>query len=161
MKNKVLIISGDPNSINSEILYKCWKSLPTSKRRKIYLISNYSLLKKQFKILKYPINLIKVDSLQEKVITNKLKVLDIKLKFKNPFKVSHKSRVSFIKKSLNLAHELASKKFVKGIINCPIDKKLLPKNQGVTEFLASKCGIKDNSEVMLIKANKLAQNNKK
>ena len=29
MKNKVLIISGDPNSINSEILYKCWKSLPT------------------------------------------------------------------------------------------------------------------------------------
>ena len=26
MKNKVLIISGDPNSINSEILYKCWKS---------------------------------------------------------------------------------------------------------------------------------------
>ena len=43
------------------------------------------------------------------------------------------------------------KKEVKAIINCPIDKRLLSlagKN-GVTEYLAKKCNIK-NSEVMLI-----------
>ena len=25
MKNKILIVGGDPNSINSEIIYKSWK----------------------------------------------------------------------------------------------------------------------------------------
>ena len=156
MKNKILIISGDPNSINSEILYKCWKSLSSSQKKRIYLISNYLLLQKQFRILKYPVKLIKVNNLHDKIITNKLKILDVKLQFKNPFKISNKSCVTFIKNSLNLAHQLASKKIVKGIINCPIDKKLLPKRQGVTEFLASKCKIKDNSEVMLIKNKNLS-----
>ena len=150
MKNKILIISGDPNSINSEIIYKCWKDLTSSQRNRIYIISNYLLLRKQFKILKYPIKLIKVDNLQEKIAPNKLKILDIKLQFKNPFKIPHKACEVFIKNSLNLAHQLASKKMVKGIINCPIDKRFLPKRKGVTEFLASKCKIINNSEVMLI-----------
>ena len=52
---------------------------------------------------------------------------------------------------MNLAHKLAFDKTVSGIINCPIDKKLLSKqNIGVTEYLASKCNIKNDSEVMLI-----------
>ena len=42
------------------------------------------------------------------------------------------------------------KRELKGFINCPIDKKLLNK-KGVTEYLASKCNVKNNSEVMLIK----------
>ena len=46
--NKIVLISGDPNSINSEIIYKTWKKLNKSLRRKIYIISNYDLLKKQF-----------------------------------------------------------------------------------------------------------------
>ena len=38
-----------------------------------------------------------------------------------------------------------------GLINCGIDKRLLKhKNTGVTEYLASKCNIKNNSEVMII-----------
>ena len=24
---KIIIVSGDPNSINSELIYKCWKKL--------------------------------------------------------------------------------------------------------------------------------------
>ena len=48
-------------------------------------------------------------------------------------------------------------KNVSGIINCPINKKLLKKSEyGVTEYFSSKCKIKDNSEVMLIKNNQLA-----
>ena len=44
-----------------------------------------------------------------------------------------------------------------GLINCPINKRSLAfKGYGVTEFLASKCNVRDNSEVMLITNKKLA-----
>ena len=49
MKNVILIISGDPNSINSEIIYKTWKKLKTSVKKRIFIISNYRLLQEQFK----------------------------------------------------------------------------------------------------------------
>ncbi len=157
MRNKILIISGDPNSVNSEIIYKSWKSLSTIKKRNIYIITNYELLKKQLKILKYPIKLTKVKNIEEKIFTNNLKILDVKLKFRDPYNVSYKSSSIFIKRTLNLAHKIASTGKVKGIINCPIDKKKLSiTNQGVTELLASKCKIKDNSEVMLIKGEKFS-----
>ena len=95
---KILIISADPNSINSELIFKCWKSLDVKKRNKIYLISNYELLKKQFKILKYPIQLLKVKDLEEKV-NNKLKIINIDVKFNDPFNVDIKDSSLFIKKS--------------------------------------------------------------
>ena len=44
-----------------------------------------------------------------------------------------------------------------GIINCAIDKRLLNKeNVGVTEYLAKKCKVRKNSEVMLIRNDKLS-----
>ena len=42
---KILLISGDPNSINSELIYKSLKKLSKNKKKKIYLISNFKLLK--------------------------------------------------------------------------------------------------------------------
>ena len=33
MTKKILLLSGDPNSINSEIIYKCWKRMPTSLKK--------------------------------------------------------------------------------------------------------------------------------
>ena len=63
MKKKIIIISGDPNSINSELIYKCWKKLSKKIRRNIYIISNIDLLKKQFFKLGYPIKLSKVKSI--------------------------------------------------------------------------------------------------
>ena len=48
MKKKIIIVGGDPNSINSELIYKSWKKLDKSLRNRIYIISNYSLLKAQF-----------------------------------------------------------------------------------------------------------------
>ena len=57
---------------------------------------------------------------------------------------------------MHLGHNLALNKNIAGIINCPIDKRLLiRKNIGVTELLASKCKIKKDSEVMVIKNEKL------
>ena len=53
MKNKIILVSGDPNSINSEIIYKTWKKLNKSLKRRTFVISNTDLLTKQFKKLKY------------------------------------------------------------------------------------------------------------
>ena len=55
MNKKIIIVSGDPNSINSELIYKCWKKIPKKTKDKIYLVSNYRLMKSQFKKLKYKI----------------------------------------------------------------------------------------------------------
>ena len=83
---------------------------------------------------------------------NSLKIIDVPLNFKNSFNIPIKTASNFIIKSLHVAHEIANKKGVKGIINCPIDKKLI-KNTGkigITEFLAAKCKVIKNTEVMMI-----------
>ena len=82
MKKKIIIISGDPNSINSELIYKCWKKISKSLRNQIILISNFELLKKQFKKLNYAISLTQVKDINDFEKTNKLKVLNINLNFK-------------------------------------------------------------------------------
>ena len=156
-KKKILIVTGDPNSINSEIIFKVWKRLNNDVKNRIYFISNYKLFNSQFNKLKYYIKTEKVKNLETKNNINNIKIIDVNLKFKNPFKVNFKSSSNFVLNSLNLAHYLSLKKNVKGLINCSIDKKLLKKrNIGVTEFLASKCKIKDNSEVMLIRNKSLS-----
>ena len=151
MKNVILIISGDPNSINSEIIYKTWKKLKTSVKKRIFIISNYRLLQEQFKKLNCSIKITKVNNINENKHGKSLKILDLKLKFKNPVKVSNNEASKFILDSLNFGHKLALKDNVIGLINCAIDKNLLKKkNIGVTEFLASKCKRGDRKKVQVI-----------
>ena len=70
MKKKILLLSGDPNSINSELIFKTWKKLNKTTRKKIYLISNFSLMKAQFKKLRYPIKIIKINNLDDEIRGN-------------------------------------------------------------------------------------------
>ena len=155
--SKIILISGDPNSINSEIIYKTWKNLNKSLRRRIYIISNFELLKKQFRNLKYSIKINKISNIHEKTKHNELNVISLKLKFKKPFCVSKKEASKFVLNSLDYAHSLAIKDKKINIINCPINKNLLKKNKiGVTEYLAKKCKVKDSSEAMLIKSKNFA-----
>lgn len=157
IRKKILVFGGDPNSINSEIIFKTWKKLNKSLKKKIYIISNYNLIKSQFQKLGYSIKIQKTKNINENLNSDKLKVIDIYLDFKNPFKVPIKSNRKFILNGLNLAHKLSLRKDVLGVINCSIDKKVLGKRgTGVTEFFAKKCGIKDNSEAMLIWNEKLS-----
>ncbi len=157
MKNKILVFSGDPNSINSEIIYKSWKKIKTNIKKKIYFISNYNLLKKQFNKLNYKIKLQKVNNIGEKSHLNDIKILDVNLKFKQPFKVNKKYASKFVRNSLNLAHHLSLNNKVMGLINCPINKNLLGRKKiGVTEFLAEKCKVKKNSEVMFLRNKKIS-----
>jgi 4-hydroxythreonine-4-phosphate dehydrogenase len=156
MNKKIIIVGGDPNSINSEIIFKSWKKINKTQKKRIYLISNFDLIQKQFNKLNYRIPLYKVKTINEKVKTNKLKILDVMLKFKEPFKVDKDLSSKYVLRSLNLAHKLGLEENVIGIINCAINKKLLKKsNTGVTEYLASKCKVKNDSEVMLIGNRKL------
>tara|TARA_B100002019_G_scaffold292896_1_gene317689 strand:- start:1140 stop:2105 length:966 start_codon:yes stop_codon:yes gene_type:complete len=158
MKNKILIILGDPESINSEIIFKSWKKLPKKLRKQLIIISNFELLKSQLKRLKYKISLIKVDIKNLNIITDKLKIINVDLKFKKIFKFNKQDLKKYILKSFSLAHSILLKeKSVKGLINCPIRKNMISNfGYGVTELLASKCHVKDGSEVMLIRNKKLS-----
>ena len=157
MKNKIIIISGEPVSINPEIIYKSWKKINKKLKKNIYFISNYKLLVDQFKFLKYKIKVKKVENIDQNENDDFLKVIDIDLNYKNSSSLKQSNVDKFINQSLDLAHELALKKNVKGIINCPINKTHLNKKfYGATEYFASRCSIKNNSEVMLIKSSKLA-----
>ena len=154
---KIIIIGGDPNSINSEIILKSWKRINKSLKKKIYLISNFKLIKEQSQKLKLKTEIIKVSNVNEKSNDSALKILNINLNYKSVFNVPFNQASKFIIKSFNLAHYLAIDKKILGLINCPINKILLKKNNiGVTEFLASKCKIKNNSEVMLIRNKRFA-----
>ena len=158
MSKKIIIICADPHSINSEIIFKTWNKISLKIKKSLYLIGSIDLLQKQFKKLNYNIALTKVHDINSINNTNKLKVINIDLFFYNSFKIEKKKLKKYIYKSLNLAHKLAlNNKNISGVINCPIDKKLLgTKGFGVTEYFASKCLVKNNSEVMLIRNNKLA-----
>ena len=153
MKNNIIIIGGDPNSINSEILYKCWNKLNSKIKKKIYVIANIDLLESLFKKLNYKINLTEANNFKN-INNNALKIINVNLDFKNPFKINHMNVSKYVKDSLNLAHNLTIKGMAKGIINCPINKNIFsPKRIGVTEYLASICKVKKDTEVMLIANN--------
>jgi len=117
MNKKILLFSGDPNSINSEIIYKSWKKLNNSVKKKIYIISNYNLIKDQFNRLKLKSNIIKVKDINDLPNSSKIKILNIDIKYKDSFKVSHINNSIFLKKALDYAHKLSLNSKISGFIN--------------------------------------------
>ncbi|MDC0385671.1 4-hydroxythreonine-4-phosphate dehydrogenase PdxA [Pelagibacteraceae bacterium] len=151
MKKNIIILSGDPNSINSELIFKTFVKLSNKDKKKIYVITNFDLFKAQLNRLNYSLNLIKVNGIKQNINANTLKIVNVDLNFTNAFNVKRADASRFIRESLNLAHNFGLKKNVSGIVNCPINKKLLDKKYlGVTEYFASKCRVKKDTEVMLI-----------
>ena len=143
MKNYTGIILGEPNSINSEIVVKAWKT--RKKIDNIFLIGNYSNFKKQIIKLGIKIPLIKVNKFEEIKNKKKLHIINIPFKFKSIFNANLSAIKTYIFNSFNLAHKLAIKKKILGFINAPIDKKIFGnKYLGVTEYLSkkNKCKIK-------------------
>ena len=64
---KIVIIAGDPNSVNSELIIKAWNSLRIQIKKKIYIIGNYNLIKKQLNILGYKNKVIKLNNISETI----------------------------------------------------------------------------------------------
>ena len=148
MNNLIAIIAGEPNSINSEIIAKSW--IHKKKPKNIFIIGNYSILKKQITKLGIKISVIKINDLQNFKSQGQLLILDVPLKFKSIFNVNFSDVQAYIFKCFDIAHDLAIQKKIMGFINAPIDKKIF-KNRylGVTEYLSEKTNVK-NKEVMLI-----------
>ncbi len=157
MNKKIAIVTGEPNSINSEIIAKSWKLISKNQKRKIFLIGNYHLIKKQLKKLKIKVPIKKIENIKNITQGKYLQVFNIPLKFKSAFKVSPNETSKYILKSLNMAHQMSKQRLIKGFINCPINKKntFKRKNIGVTEFLAKKNNV-FGKEIMLIFNKKLS-----
>ena len=150
----IAIVAGEPNSINSEIIAKAWKKVKNKKN--LFIIGNYSLLKKQIKKINIKINVSEIASIKDIKNNKKLNVLNVPLKFRSLFENNIKNTRRYVLESLNVAHNLALNKKIKAFINAPIDKKIFSnKYLGVTEYLASKNNIK-NKEVMMIYNKKLS-----
>ena len=151
MKNFIGIIAGEPNSINSEIIGKMWKKRSDFKNLNVFIIGNYTLIKNQLKTLKIKIKLKKITKIQKQNFKKELLILNVPLKFKEPFNVNKKIKTKYVIDSLNLGIKMAYKKKILGFINCPINKKETFGNKkfGITDFLGIKLGVL-GKEVMLI-----------
>ena len=90
MNNKIAIVAGEPFSINSEIIAKSWKKIKKIYKKNIFIIGNYSLIKKQFSKLKIRISITKISSINEVRSSTILKRLDVPLKFNNRLDINKK-----------------------------------------------------------------------
>ena len=154
MNNLIAIIAGEPNSINSEIIAKAWKENKNLKN--IFIIGNYSLLKKQIMKLGIKIPIVKINKCEDLKKVRKLFILDVSLKFRSIYDVNAQEVKTYIFKCFDVAHNLAINKKILGFINAPVNKKHFNnKYLGVTEYLAEKNNNK-NKEVMLIHSKKLS-----
>ena len=160
MNKPIAIIAGEPNSISSEIIFKCWKLKKKYIHKPLFIIGSMQLLNLQMKQLKYKIKIKKINKHFKIRDLNEIElpVYDIDYTQKKPFeKISSKSN-KYIFKCFEVALKFVKDKKILGFINCPISKEYLFKNkyQGVTEFLSKKLNKKNNNEVMLIYNKKLS-----
>ena len=160
MNKPIAIIAGEPNSISSEIIFKCWKLKKKYIHKPLFIIGSVQLLNLQMKQLKYKIKIKKINKHFKIRDLNEIElpVYDIDYTQKKPFeKISSKSN-KYIFKCFEVALKFVKDKKILGFINCPISKEYLFKNkhQGVTEFLSKKLNKKKNNEVMLIYNKKLS-----
>ncbi len=157
MKNLICIVAGDPESINTELIIKAWKKKKEFKNLDIFIIGNYSLIKRQIKKIGLNCNIKKISNIYKKNFKKQLLIYDVPLKFNNPFKIKSKNKFKYIMSCLKLGIYLAKNKKVLGLINCSINKQEIfgNKNIGITEFLANKEKV-FGKEVMLIYNKKLS-----
>ena len=152
MKKIVAIISGDPNSINSEIIAKTWRNKNNFKEINFFIIGNFLLLKKQLSKIGYKIKLKQINSIDAKDLKKNLCIYNVPLKFKHVFNVSTGNKKKYIKESFKKGLNFINKKKIIGLINCAINKKDINSGNnfnGITEFLAKKTGV-SGKEAMLI-----------
>ncbi len=156
MRNKLIIVVGEPESVNLEIISKVWKKLNQNLKRKIVFIGNIDLIKSGLKKLKIKLPIEQIDKIENYKISSNFKVLNVPINSNKIVNISNTYKNKYVIDSLNLAHKLAKNKKIKGFINCPIDKKIFKnKNIGVTEYLARK-DKNLNNEIMFIHNKKLS-----
>ena len=154
---RIIIILGEPNSINSEIFLK---SINKIKKKKInfIIIGNFSLLINQAKYLGYKINkdfnILKAENITTKN-KNKFIFVDIKYTQKKSFNLKLNKSSKFIEECFECAIYLIKKKISFKLINLPINKSKFTKHRykGITEYLASKTNNKNKENMLLFNEN--------
>ena len=148
----ILIICGEPNSIFTELLAKSIRKYKNKKP--IILIGSINLIKTQLKKLGFKLSLNLLKSKKSKINNikrNRIYVVDIDYKFNKPFeKISSKSK-KYITNCFDKAIDIINNNKVSGLINGPISKKtfLGGKYLGVTEYISSRFGIKENYAMLI------------
>ncbi len=153
----ILILSGEPNSVFSEILIKSINRIKIKKP--IIVISSKKLLVKQLKALnlKKKIKLLDYRNLNNYQLNNKsINLININYNQQKAFdKISSKSN-KFIQNSFRMAFRIIKKEKVSSFINGPISKKyfLNKKYLGITEYISDY--FKTKNTCMLIFNKKLS-----
>ena len=135
----ILIVSGEPNSVFLEILFKVLKK--NKVLNPIILISSNKLLNLQMKKLKFKkkIKLLNPLILDKYKLDNKsINLVNVEYKTNRAFeKISTKSNI-FIENSFKLAFKIIKKYKIHKFINGPISKKsfLNKKFLGITEYIS-------------------------
>ena len=135
----IIIVSGEPFSIFSEIFFKALKVKKI--KSPIILVASKKLIYKQMKKLKYnfDINIINRRNYNLKDINNKdINLINIDFEFKKIFDEISDNSNKYIKECFDEGLRFLKKKQCLGLINGPISKKnfLKQKFLGVTEYLA-------------------------
>ena len=135
----ILIFTGEPNSIFSEILIKSINKIKIKKP--IIVISSKNLLKKQLEKLKFKkkIRLLNHKNLKNYQLNNKsINLINVDYNQHKAFeKISSKSK-KYIKDSFEMAFKIIKNDKVFRFINGPISKKyfLNKKHLGITEYIS-------------------------
>ncbi len=137
----ILIVSGEPNSVFLEILFKVLKLKKF--KSPLILISSENILKLQMKKLNFKKRIKQLDPKKiysYKLNNNSINLINVDYDQKKPFeKISSKSN-KFIYKCFQIAFEILKKKKIYKFINGPISKKnfLNKKYLGITEYISEK-----------------------
>jgi len=153
--NYIIIVLGEPYSTFSEILAKYFTKNKKPKK-KIILIGNLKLLKKQLKKLNYSLPLNNIYEIVE-AKKSKINIINIEFKYNKTFTDISKRSNRYIKESFDKSLEIMKEfKDECVLVNGPISKKhfLDKKFLGITEFLSKKT--RSKNEVMLIYNEKMS-----
>ena len=136
----ILIVTGEPNSIFLEILFKTFNKIRT--KRPIILITSHILLKKQMKIFNYKkkIRILEYKKIKKYKLDNKcINLINIKYKSEKIFTDISKKSNQFINETFKLAFKLIKKEKITRFINGPISKKYFLSNRylGITEYISN------------------------
>ena len=151
----IIIVLGEPYSTFSEIIGKYFHKKKKIKK-KVILIGNIGLLKKQLNELNilFPLNEIRNINEAKKNLVN---IINVDFNYKYVFDKISSSSNNYIEQSFKKSLDIIKKNKSKCIlINGPISKKyfLNEKYLGITEYLSKKT--KSKKEVMLIYNEKLS-----
>ena len=147
--NHILVVITEPKSIFLEILIKYFKSSNFKKnKKKISIVGNISLIKKEIKKNNYKI---KINEILDITKSKKSFINIININIKNKLKISN-----YISECFDKSLYILKRNKNVALLNGPVNKKnfLRKKYLGITEFLAKKT--KSKNPVMLIYNDKLS-----